>query len=164
MSHSCLHTAPSLTSISCLLALMLWKAGVRKSASVTWRRGGAELCVSADQSQRGVVGFRSQQYQCGRKKKKKRERRRITVHSSLYGADSRFLPHRTRVSSCDEHVNRGGRRRWACFGGWREPTVLHCLRRNKNGLDVEGKRGFLSHIRWWQEEKRTHTHTRGKTI
>lgn len=44
---------------------------------------------------------------------KKTERRRITVHSNIYGADPRIPPHCTRICSCDEHVRkRACRRRW----------------------------------------------------
>lgn len=87
--------------------------------------------------------------------KKNRERRRITVHSNIYGADARIAPHCTRISTCDE-------REGACwqteavnaFGGWRKRAVHHCLRRNKNGVDVEGKRGFLLLVCCCHERKK----------
>lgn len=104
---------------------------------------------------------RSQQLHGG-KKKNPWERRRITVHSSIYGADLRIWCHRIRVSSYGAYMNKSPRkrRRWTVFLGWRKRAVHHCLRRNKNGLDVEGKWGFLFHIHYSQKGEKQEKHIR----
>lgn len=63
-------------------------------------------------------------------KKKTRERRRITVHSSIYGADLRIWCHRIRVSSYGAYMNKSPRkrRRWTVFwGDENERSTIVCV-------------------------------------
>lgn len=142
-----------------LLTLACWKkTEVRKSAAVTWRRRGRGSASASSSSSAASVQVPAAPWG----KKKTRERRRITVHSSIYGADLRIWCHRIRVSSYGAYMNKSPRkrRRWTVFLGWRKRAVHHCLRRNKNGLDVEGKWGFLFHIHYSQKGEKQEKHIR----